>query len=123
MYPTIDAKWGKMFLVENTFGDWLKQNRESRGLSQSELARLSMLNRAVINKLESGTHPTPDTLKAIARGLRISVENVYRAAGLLPVASKEREGIDDLLTLYNQLDPEKKKMLINYASFLNGLEK
>ncbi|MEN6571378.1 MAG: helix-turn-helix domain-containing protein [Anaerolineaceae bacterium] len=109
--------------MENTFGDWLKQNRESRGLSQSELARLSMLNRAVINKLESGTHPTPDTLKAIARGLRISVENVYRAAGLLPVASKEREGIDDLLTLYNQLDPEKKKMLINYASFLNGLEK
>ena len=123
MYPTNNEKSGKMFLVENTFGDWLKQNRESRGLSQSDLARLSMLNRAVINKLESGTNPTPETLKALARGLRISVENIYRAAGLLPVASKEKEDIDDLLTLYNQLNPEKKKMLINYASFLNGLEK
>jgi len=123
MYPTSNVKYDTMFLVKNNFGDWLRRERQARGLTQSELGRLSSLNRAVISKLESGTHPTPDTLKAIAKGLKIAVENVYRAAGLLPEASQERVDVDDLLMLYSQLDPEKKRMLINYASFLNGLEK
>lgn len=74
-----------MSLVVNkqSFGEWLSQEREKRGWSQSDLARFSGLHRAVINKIETGTNPMPETVKAIARALEYPLEFVYEKAGFL----------------------------------------
>jgi transcriptional regulator with XRE-family HTH domain len=67
------------------FSEWLQAEMDKRGWSQSDLARAAELNRAVINKLMNGkSHAQPSTLEAISRALKIPLETIYRAAGLLP---------------------------------------
>jgi len=72
-------------LTFDKFPDWLKSELDNRNWSQADLASAAGISRAVINKLlRRRTFPQPDTLQAIARALKIPVETVYRAAGLLP---------------------------------------
>ena len=118
MITSRDRIYDKMYLMRNDFGDWLRQERERRGLSQSDLARLASIHRSVINKLETGTIPTPETLQSLGKGLKISLENVYRAAGLLPPVPEITEQKEELNYLFDQLSKEKKKDLLNYAQFL-----
>lgn len=86
-----------MFLAVDKmdFTYWLQSEREKRSWSQSDLARFSGLNRAVINKLETGTEPMPKTLIAIARALHLPADLVFEKAGLLPpkseLSAKKRE--------------------------------
>lgn len=86
-----------MFLAMNIidFTHWIQSEREKRGWSQSDLARFSGLNRAVINKIETGTEPLPKTLTAIARAFHLPISLVFEKAGLLPPSSdlspKKRE--------------------------------
>ena len=73
-----------------TFSEWLLAELNNRQWTQSELARVAGLSRAVIHKLINGkTYPQPDTLQAIARAFKMPVESVYRTAGLLPKETKE----------------------------------
>lgn len=54
----------------------LKELREARGWSQSELGRLSGVSQATINELESGkvTRPRASTLQPLAETLGVSVD-------------------------------------------------
>jgi len=110
--------YDKMYLMRNDFGNWLKLEREKRDLTQADLARLASVNRAVINKIETGTNPTPETLRSIGKGLKIPLENIFRAAGILPEVSKSSSQKDDLLYLYDQLKKEGQEDLVTYARFL-----
>ena len=97
-----------MFLMENKFGLWLQQIRETRGLTQSDLARMAHLNRAVINKIENNaSSPTPETLNSIARALNIAPETIFRAAGLLPSTPEVDQKIEDLNHLMRELPPDE----------------
>ena len=108
-----------LFLVNDNFGFWLQQEREKIGLSQSDLARLSGLNRAVISKVENNvSDPTPETLSTIARALRLPPETVFRIAGLLPPAPAHTEQIDELLYLFAQLPESQKPIAVDYIRFL-----
>ena len=94
--------------MENKFGLWLQQIRESRGLTQSDLARLAHLNRAVINKIENNaSFPTPDTINAIAKALQLAPETVFRAAGLLPITPAIDQKIEDINHLMRELPPDE----------------
>jgi transcriptional regulator with XRE-family HTH domain len=80
------------------FNDWLNKEMNKRGWSQSDLARSSELNRAVINKLLNGqTLPRPATLEAIARALKAPVEQVYRMAGLLPEIPESESYLEEVM--------------------------
>lgn len=93
-----------MFLMENKFGLWLQQVREARGLTQSDLARMANLNRAVINKIENNaSSPTPETLNSIASALKLPTETVFREAGLLPPKPEIDQKIEDLSHLMREL--------------------
>jgi transcriptional regulator with XRE-family HTH domain len=71
------------------FSKWLTKEMKERGWSQSDLARASNLNRAVINKIVNINYqPYTATLIAISHGLNIPVEASFRAAGLLPQSLK-----------------------------------
>lgn len=56
----------------------LKKLRESKGLSQEKLARLSDVANNTIVKIEAGKNqnPTLDTLKKIAKALTISIDEL-----------------------------------------------
>jgi len=56
----------------------LKKLRESKGLSQEKLARLSDVANNTIVKMEAGKNqnPTLDTLRKIAKALTISVDEL-----------------------------------------------
>ena len=76
-----------MFLIMDKikFGLWLQTEREKRGLSQAELARLSGLDRQLINKTESGVSiPATKTFVALANALNYDIEYVLERADLTP---------------------------------------
>lgn len=56
----------------------MKKLRESKGLSQEKLARLSDVANNTIVKMEAGKNqnPTLDTLRKIAKALTISVDEL-----------------------------------------------
>ena len=60
----------------------IKQVRESKGMSQTELAEKSGITRATIWKLETDDTAvtTTDTLAKIAQALGVGVSSVTRAA-------------------------------------------
>jgi transcriptional regulator with XRE-family HTH domain len=60
----------------------LKCARESRGMSQSELAKRSGVSRAMINHLESGKrNPTIIVLHALAGALGANLSELIKALG------------------------------------------
>jgi len=52
------------------FGQWLRQAREARGMSQSDLAEASSCSTSFLSKVEGGSKtPGPESLEALARAL------------------------------------------------------
>ena len=92
------------------FAEWLQAEINKRGWSQSDCARAADLNRAVINKLLNGkSSPQPSTLVAIARGFKIPVEIVYRAAGLLPPSMDDDETTEELIYLFKNIQSPQRR--------------
>ena len=106
------------------FNDWLIKEMNRRGWSQSDLARSSELNRAVINKLLNGqTLPRPSTLEAIARAFRVPVEQVYRMTGLLPEIPESESYLEEVVHHIRQIqDPQRKATLLLLIKALNSEE-
>ncbi len=104
------------------FNDWLVREMGKRGWSQSDLARSSDLNRAVINKLLNGqTLPRPSTLESIARALKLPVEQIYRVAGLLPEVTENESYLEEVMHHVRQIQDPKRKatvLLLVKALFL-----
>jgi len=92
------------------FSEWLQLELDRRGWSQSDCARLANLNRAVINKLLNGkSQPQPPTLAAIARALKIPVETIYRAAGILPPSADRDEKTMEIVLLYKSIQSPQRR--------------
>lgn len=92
------------------FSEWLQNEMNKRGWSQSDLARAADLNRAVINKLLNGkSHPQPATLEAISRALKIPIEITYRAAGLLPVSTDNDDTIEEAIYVLKNIHSAQRK--------------
>ena len=106
------------------FSEWLQNEMNKRGWTQSDLARAANLNRAVINKLLNGkSHPQPVTLEAISRALKIPIEITYRAAGLLPAAPDNDETIEEaIFVLRNIHSAQRRATAINLLKALNAEE-
>lgn len=112
-----------MFLVVDRyeFSEWLNLQLDNRGWSQSDLARASGLHRAVISKIINKTsRPMPETLEAIARGLKVSADIVFQAAGVLPSKPEDDPLTREAEYLLSQLPEEKKQQAINFIRFLAG---
>ena len=66
------------------FSDWLREEIYKRNLNNAELARLSGVTTAQISRIVAGTRGAgPDVCIAIAKGLELSREEVFRARGWL----------------------------------------
>lgn len=98
------------------FPDWLQSEMDKRGMSQSDLARSSGINRQVISTYvnRQRTKPDPEVLIAIARALRLPPETVFRAAGLLPPVSEVDELKADIIDLTSKMSREEQREVLEY---------
>jgi transcriptional regulator with XRE-family HTH domain len=69
----------------NAFPQWLADQLQEKGWIPADLARIARVDNGVISRILSGERKaTPDTLVSIASALKISPEDIFRRAGLLP---------------------------------------
>lgn len=70
-----------------SFGDYLKNTREKAGLGINELAKASGVSAPYLSRLESGARktPLPDVLKKLAPHLKVSYEEMMRAANYIDI--------------------------------------
>ena len=64
----------------------LRTNRQAAGLSMRQLAHASGVNVSIVSRLEAGVQPNPlpDTLKALARVLKLPITDLFVTADWLP---------------------------------------
>lgn len=61
------------------FGEWLKQQRESRNLEQKQVAELTNVDASTLSRIErQKTEPTVDTVLKICRGFGVSLTDLLR---------------------------------------------
>ncbi len=67
-----------------TIGEFIREQREQAQVSLRQLARLAGVSNPYLSQIERGLRkPSADILQQIAKGLRISAEQLYVRAGIL----------------------------------------
>src|SRR5690554_1385457 len=98
------------------FGDILRELREKRGLSVNQLGLYSEVSPSSISKIENKLRkPKSDTIKKLARGLKMDyAELMYMAGHMKPidkiVAASEQN---------QEISPETKKLLITFQEIVH----
>ena len=101
----------------DTFGKWLSREIDQRGWTQSELARRCRVSHVTISRVVTGErNPGQDLCKKIAKALEVPPEVIFRKAGLLPsIEELDDKSASELLTIFKNLDRERRAMLLNLA--------
>jgi transcriptional regulator with XRE-family HTH domain len=99
-------------------GEFIREQREQAQVSLRQLARLAGVSNPYLSQIERGLRkPSADILQQIAKGLRISAEQLYVRAGFL----ESREGNPELIAAIladEGLGERQKQVLIDiYESF------
>ena len=81
--------------IKKGFGLWLKRKREQRGLRIRQLAKFSGVSSAYISLIENGRRgtPTPKVLQKLAKPLKVSLQEIYKAAGYYEEITAEEKHI------------------------------
>ncbi len=109
MLATENKNNAKMLSMEN-FGDWLVEELEKRGWSQSDLVKTAGISRGTLSNIISGTRGVgSDSLVAIAEALKISPITIFRKAGLLPSGPADEVKFEDWKYLLNKLPPAEQE--------------
>ncbi len=84
-------------------------------MSPAELARKAGIDKGIISRiLNRERRPSPESLEAIARALKLPSETVFRAAGLLPSKVKTDPLTEEGLYILQQLEGEDKEDALRY---------
>lgn len=102
------------------FSEWLLEQIKIRDISQSDLARASGLSRATISDLINRKRLSPDqtTLNAIAQGLDLPPDTIYRAAGLLPPIPERRLAEEIALYKLSELNDAQLDEVLQFIEFI-----
>lgn len=71
--------------MDNEFSSFLKQKRKQRGYTVNQLALYSGISAAQISRIENSRRgvPKPNTIKKLAKGLKLPYEQLMKAAGYI----------------------------------------
>jgi len=110
--------------MDTTFGDWLMDKLNQKDWSQADLARRSGVSRTSISDIISGRRQVgKDLAVSVSEALALPLEEVFRAAGLLPSRPDSDEIVDRINYLYHSLrDPANKQKALEYFEFLRTSE-
>jgi transcriptional regulator with XRE-family HTH domain len=98
-------------------GDYIREQRHAAQVSLRQLAKLAGVSNPYLSQIERGLRkPSAEILQQIAKGLRISAEQLYIQAGILD----ERTGdpVESAILADTGLTERQKQVLLEiYESF------
>ncbi len=99
-------------------GEFIREQRELGQVSLRQLARLAGVSNPYLSQIERGLRkPSAEILQQIAKGLRISAEQLYVRAGILEFREGNQELVAAILTDENLGERQKQVLLDIYESF------
>ena len=108
-----------VYLMETTITEWLAAVIKEAGITQAELSRKSGVSAAHITKVLNGERGLGETaLRSIAEALHIPPEQAFRDVGFLPPVSERTEETDQLIYLFNKMDPRQRALLLSQARWI-----
>lgn len=101
-----------------TIGDFIREQREQAQVSLRQLSKLAGVSNPYLSQIERGLRkPSADILQQIAKGLRISAEQLYIRAGILEDRPSDSELISTILSDHTLTERQKSVLVEIYASF------
>lgn len=107
-----------MLMAALSFGEWLRREREGRGLSLEALGEKVNFGKAYISKIEGRRAAPPlKTIAKITKALELPIVEPLKAMGLIDDES-EAEHDPRLLFHFRQLPPEGKDIAVDIMDVL-----
>lgn len=105
--------------VMSNLGELVKKIRQSKGLSQKDVADASNLARSYISRLEDGDFASPSvmTLLRLAKGLNMSNEEMFNLAGVT-VKAKQYPELPVYLRAETNLPEEAIRQITDYVELI-----
>jgi transcriptional regulator with XRE-family HTH domain len=103
------------------FITWLNVETETRGWTLHQIAQQTGVSRATISRIARGeVAPSAEFCRRIAMIFRVSPEEVYRRAGLLPPASDAHSQslLQEATYLFSQLPSDQQDVLLAFVRAL-----
>jgi transcriptional regulator with XRE-family HTH domain len=99
-------------------GDFIREQRQQGQVSLRQLARLAGVSNPYLSQIERGLRkPSAEILQQIAKGLRISAEQLYVRAGILEFREGNQELVAAILSDPDLGERQKQVLLDIYESF------
>ena len=99
-------------------GDFIREQRQQGQVSLRQLARLAGVSNPYLSQIERGLRkPSAEILQQIAKGLRISAEQLYVRAGILEFRQGNQEIVAAILNDDDLGERQKQVLLDIYESF------
>src|SRR6476646_12035862 len=102
----------------NSIGEYIREQREQAKISMRQLAQSAGVSNPYLSQIERGLRkPSADILQQIAKGLRISAEQLYVRAGFLEFREGNQELVAAILGDPDLGERQKQVLLDIYDSF------
>src|SRR2546429_4401234 len=102
----------------NSIGEYIREQREQAKISMRQLAQSAGVSNPYLSQIERGLRkPSADILQQIAKGLRISAEQLYIRAGILESRMGNAELVAAILADEGLGERQKQVLLDIYESF------
>jgi transcriptional regulator with XRE-family HTH domain len=101
-----------------TIGDFIREQRQQAQVSLRQLSKLAGVSNPYLSQVERGLRrPSAEILQQIAKGLRISAEQLYVRAGILEDRPAASELMPAILADQGLTERQKHVLLEIYESF------
>lgn len=102
-------------------GRYLRAQREIAQLSLRHLARMTKVSDSYLSQLERGLYqPSPEVLRAIAEGLGISPDTLFRRMGWLSEDDSVVVSVPDAIAADERLSDAQKSALVQTYKAMVG---
>jgi transcriptional regulator with XRE-family HTH domain len=99
-------------------GEFIREQRQQGQVSLRQLARLAGVSNPYLSQIERGLRkPSAEILQQIAKGLRISAEQLYVRAGILEFREGNQELVAAIIGDPDLGERQKQVLLDIYESF------
>lgn len=110
-------------MSKKMFGDWLTEKLEERNMKPADLSRASGMDSAVVSNIINNKRQQPavESCKLIAKALNIPLEEVYRAANILPPAPTIDSLTETVIHLMLEMPRSDKEDVLAYTRLRHQL--